>query len=111
MANMGKYCKAYPVATLRRFKAWSENSGNLKKEKQQVDGKEVEVQKELTDDSYLYLQEDLTVTDGIFLDENVIFDDVTPEWKEFCQTELHFEPPTYERVEAPAETDKAGHIQ
>lgn len=92
MATMGKYCKAYSVLRLRSFPKWTENSQNLKKEKQQVDGKEVEVRRELTDDSYLFLQENFTVTDGIFLDENVIFSDVTPEWIDYCRNELHFEP-------------------
>jgi hypothetical protein len=32
-----------------------------------------------TGDSIVYLQENYVVTDGIFKDENVLFDDVTPE--------------------------------
>jgi len=107
MAKMGRYCKAYPVSRLRQFAGWSENGANLKKEKQQVDGKEIEVDRELTDDNHLYLQEDFTVTDGIFLDENVIFNDVTPEWKEFCQTELNFEVPAYDPPPAAAAAEAA----
>jgi len=30
------------------------------------------------------MQENYVVTDGIFKDENIIFDNVTPEWKDFC---------------------------
>ena len=46
----------------------------------------------------LYLQENYMVTDGVFLDENIIFDDVTPEWKDFCTHVLKFEVPVYETV-------------
>jgi hypothetical protein len=34
------------------------------------------------------LHTDFTVTDGIFIDENIIFNDVTPEWIEFCRDVL-----------------------
>lgn len=95
MAKMGNYCKAYPIARLRQFSGWKEKAENARKEKQQVDGKEIEAPRQLTDDDFLYLQTDLTVTDGIFLGENVIFDDVTPEWTEFCKNELAFEIPDF----------------
>lgn len=93
MASMGKYCKAYQVSRFREFKGWSENSQNLRKRKEQVDGKEVEVQRELTDNDILYLQENYTVTDGIFLNEAVVFDQVTPEWISFCKETLDFQVP------------------
>lgn len=96
MAIMGKYCKAYLIKTLRQFDEWTENSENAKAEKQQMDGKEVEVKRVLTDDNFLYLQDNYVVTDGIFKDENIIFDNVTPEWKEFCQKNLGFEISIYE---------------
>ena len=100
MGKMGKYCKAYPIQRLRGFSRWKENSQNTRKEKQEVDGKEVETNRQLTDNDYLYLQENFVVTDGIFLDENIIFDDVSPEWIDFCKTDLKFEVPVYEPVEA-----------
>lgn len=85
MATMGKYCKAYPIQKLRQFSQWAENTDNTRKEKKEVDGKELEINRELTDDDFLYLQENYVVTDGIFKDENIIFDNVTPEWKDFCK--------------------------
>jgi hypothetical protein len=91
MAKMGKYCKAYPISSLRQFSGWSEKVENARKEKNQVDGKEVEVTRQLTDGDFLYLQEDFTVTDGVFIDENVIFDHPTPEWVGFCKNELKFD--------------------
>ncbi len=60
----------------------------MRKEKKEVDGKEVEVDRTLDDDSILYLQENYVVTDGIFKDQNIIFDNVTDEWKEFCHETL-----------------------
>ena len=94
--KMGKYCKAYPIERLRQFAGWKENTQNVKKEKSIVDGKEIDIERELTENSFLYVQENFTVTDGIFLDENVIFADVTPEWVEYCKNELKFEIPNYE---------------
>jgi hypothetical protein len=98
MATMGKYCKAYPIPRFREYKGWTEKTENVRKEKKVVDGKEVEVERQLTDKDHLYLQENYVVTDGVFLDENIIFDDVTPEWKNFCMHTLKFEVPVYETV-------------
>src|SRR6185503_12340156 len=90
MATMGKYCKAYTLKNLREFSGWAEKRENARKEKQVVDGEEVEIPRELTDDDYLYVQETYIVTDGIFLDEQIIFDQVTPEWIEYCRSALQF---------------------
>ena len=65
---------------------------NAAKEKRE-DDTETETPRALTDDDFLYLQENYVVTDSIFKDENVIFDNVTPEWVEFCQENLGFEIP------------------
>jgi hypothetical protein len=98
MAQKGKYCKAYSLAKLRMFDGWSEDAQNIRKERREVNGQEVETQRELADSDYLYLQENFTVTDDIFIDENIIFADVTPEWMDFCENALKFEAPVYETV-------------
>jgi len=98
MATMGKYCKAYLLKNLRQFSQWTEQIENIRKEKKQVDGKEVEFDRQLTDNDIVYLQENYVITDGIFKDENIIFDNVTPEWKDFCTSTLGFEIPVYEPV-------------
>ena len=98
MAMMGKYCKAYPIERLREFGRWTERSENMRREKNKIDGAEVEVERQLTSDDFLYLQESYVVTDGVFLDENIIFDDVTPEWKDFCHHTLGFKIPDYKSV-------------
>jgi hypothetical protein len=99
--EMGKYCKAYLAQRFREYPNWKENKENVRKDKKEVDGKEVEVERELNDDSILYLQENYVVTDGIFKDMNIIFDDVTDEWKEFCHSTLEFEIPVYEPINIP----------
>ena len=91
MATMGKYCKAYSVSKFRLFSQWTEKTENTRKENQKIDDQEVEIKRVLTDDDFLYLQENYTVTDGIFKDENIIFDNVTVEWQEFCHKTLGFE--------------------
>jgi hypothetical protein len=98
---MGKYCKAYPLSRFREFNGWKENAENFRKEKKTVNGAEAEVSREITDSSFAYLQENYTVTDGIFIDENIIFDDVTPEWIDFCVNTLKFEQPVYESAATP----------
>jgi hypothetical protein len=105
MAKMGKYCKAYSIKDLRKFSHWTEKSENTRKETKEIDGKELEVTRELIDEDFLYLQENYVVTDGIFQDENIIFDNVTPEWKDFCSNTLMFEIPVYEFVEIQASAE------
>jgi hypothetical protein len=92
MQKMGTYCKAYPIDRFRAYPHWKENDQNTRTETQVVDGKETQVVRKLTDDDFLYLQENYHVTDGIFIDENVIFDDVSESWVEYCKTVLEFDP-------------------
>jgi hypothetical protein len=93
MANMGRFCKAYPISRLRQYSEWTENLQNLRKETNQINGEDVVTTRELQKDDFFYLQENLVVTDGIFIDENIIFDSITPKWKEYCMRELNFEIP------------------
>lgn len=99
--EMGKYCKAYLAKQFREYPAWSEKKENVRKEKKEVDGKEVDVDRQLDDESILYLQENYVVTDGIFKDENIIFDQVTDDWKQYCHEKLAFEIPVYEPIHIP----------
>ncbi|MBW4477619.1 MAG: hypothetical protein KME54_12280 [Tolypothrix brevis GSE-NOS-MK-07-07A] len=99
MATMGKYCKAYLVKTLCQFDQWQENLEKTTIAKEQVDVKEVEANRVLNDDDFLYLQGNYVVTEGIFKDENIIFNNVTSEWKEFCHKTVGFEIPVYETVQ------------
>lgn len=96
MSKMGNYCKAYPVEMFRGFSGWKENLQNLRKEKKEVDGKEVEERRELSENDHFYLQENLIVTDGIFIDENIVFDDISAEWEAYCKNDLKFQVPDFE---------------
>ena len=93
MPQMGKYSKACLCRDFRQYPQWHENSQNARKEVKEVDGKEVAAPRILVDDSILYLQENYIVTDGIFKDENIIFNDVTEDWKKFCRVNLGFDIP------------------
>ncbi len=95
MATMGSYCKAYPVGRLREFGGWSEKTENLRPAGEPGAGGDAGP-RSLGDEDFLYLQENFTVTDGIFLDEAVVFDQVSPEWVEFCKNTLRFEVPDAE---------------
>ncbi|MEP6911788.1 MAG: hypothetical protein ABI923_03485 [bacterium] len=87
MATLGKYCKAYPTERFREFRGWSElpYSGDPDSENQGKVGR-----------PFLFLHDNYVVTDGIFPDENIIYNDVTSEWIDFCKQELMFEIPASE---------------
>ncbi len=100
MAEMGSYCKAYYAKDFRQFSDWQENIAELRPNSREENGQEIEEPRsELKDEDILYLQEDYVVTDGIMKDENIIFDQVTDEWKSFCAETLSFEIPVYEPIE------------
>jgi hypothetical protein len=93
MSKIGRYCKAYSVETLRKYSQWSENTTSVRKEQKIVDGNVKEVERALSDEDVLYLQESYVVTDGIYSNENIIFDQVTDKWKNYCKSVLNFEVP------------------
>lgn len=76
---MHKYCKAYFLRDLRQFEQWTEQ--------------QEEDEQSLSDDAIGYLWDDFTVVRSPVQEKGVIFDQVTPAWKEFCRTTLKFEIP------------------
>jgi len=80
MKQMGMYCKAYTLSQLRQFPGWIETP-------QSPDTKQAQ-----THDDLVYLQENYVVTEDIFIDEGIIFNNVTPEWQDFCRGVLMFDP-------------------
>jgi uncharacterized protein len=70
-----KYCTAYHLGDLRRYSAWSSDAEGL------------------SDDDVVFLHQDYTVTKSMWAGEDVIFDKVSDQWKEFCATELRFAVP------------------
>lgn len=96
MSRMGKYCKAYPISSLREFEGWTEKpqSNGEQTEPANQNGNAGAAGPNVGD--YVYIQDDYTVTGGIVKDEAVIFDAPTPEWMDFCKNQLKFEVPAHE---------------
>lgn len=90
---MSKYCKAYSIERLQAYPHWREKS------KQSTQPRETPGH--LSDGetlgadglSYCFLHTDFVVTRDVFADEDVIFDDVTEEWKKYCVEVLEFNVP------------------
>ena len=77
---MRKYCKAYYLRDLRQFAGWTE--------------KREESEPVLSDEDVVYLWDDFTVvTSPVIPGKGLVFDSVTPEWKDFCAGTLRFEIP------------------
>src|SRR5689334_8968947 len=93
MATMGCYCKAYSISRFEEYPKWTEKPVEKKSEPEPPRPPQEGQEPEPPMERYLFLQENLVVTDGIFLDEDIVFDDITPEWEEFCHNTLKFEIP------------------
>jgi len=97
------YCTAYHLGELRRYSAWTENKLDARSGSKQSGAQTSEPQG-LADDEVVFLHQDYTVTKSIWSGENVIFDNVTEQWKDFCNTELQFAvPDSLDLIAKPAE--------
>lgn len=76
-----KYCSAVYLKDLRRYPAWAEN------------GTDSNGKQPLHDDNVVFLHGDYSVTRSIWANEDVVFDKVTDQWKDFCNSELQFAVP------------------
>jgi len=81
-----KYCNAYHLGELRKYPEWAEN----KLDSEPEDGEEAQG---LADTDVVFLHHDYKVTKSMWADEDVIFDNVSDQWKNFCTTELQFSIP------------------
>jgi hypothetical protein len=81
------YCKAYYLKDLRRFPTWNESRTNWKTASNETPAPS------FSDNDIVFLHQDLTVTESMFHNENVIMGTVTPQWRDFCTTELGFKVP------------------
>lgn len=79
------YCKAYYLGDLRRFLGWSESRLNWQEPAGEGGGEEA-----LMDGDIVYLHQDYTVTKSMWARESLIFNQVTPGWRQYCETELGF---------------------
>jgi ankyrin repeat protein len=78
-----KYCSAFHLKDLRRYPSWSENA---------ITGADSNG-KQLNGDDVVFLHGDYSVTRSIWSNEDVVFDKVTEDWKNFCKSELRFAVP------------------
>lgn len=73
-----EYCSAYTLDELRQFPGWPSDA---------------EAMDAGAGEAVLYLHHDFTVTRSIWHGEDVVFDEVSPDWKEFCSGSLEFKVP------------------
>lgn len=85
-----KYCTAYHLGDLRRYSDWSEKKPESGAESKASENGHAQ---EPSDDDVVFLHQDYTVTKSMWAGEDVIFDNVTEQWKQFCTTELRFAVP------------------
>lgn len=91
-----KYCKAYYLRDLRQFPNWMESmESKVNRNAEGLQPPENGEQKAqaLLNEEIAFLHQDYTVTQSMWHGENVIFDQVTAEWKEFCAGALKFKAP------------------
>jgi uncharacterized protein len=88
-----KYCKAYYLRDFRQFPNWVESKINWKDDPPQPSENGERKAQPLTDVEIAFLHQDYTVTQSMWHGENVIFNQVTTEWKEFCAVALKFKAP------------------
>jgi ankyrin repeat protein len=90
-ATLTNYAQAYLLGELRKFGGWREERINWK---ETAPANENGNSHELGDSDVVFVHQDYTVTQLIWPGENVIFNQVTPEWRAFCEQELRFRVPT-----------------
>jgi uncharacterized protein len=85
------YCRAYYLNDLRRFRGWAELAGD--RESLPVASEDDEQGDKPPEQRIAFLHNDFTVTQSIWRNEEVLVAHVTPEWREFCESELGFSIP------------------
>ena len=88
------YAKGYLLGDLRKFSGWREENENSC---------------ELSDSDVVFLHQDFTVTQLIWPGENVIFNQDTPEWRDFCSQQLQFKvPDDFDLIASTQQASSAG---
>lgn len=88
-SSLKNYARAYLLGDLRKFSGWREEKINRKSAAADENGNS----QPLSDSDVVFLHQDFTVTELIWPGENVVFNQTTPEWQEFCVQELQFKVP------------------
>src|ERR1041385_6209872 len=98
MAETIRYCKAFSVKRFQEFADW-----HPREQMSPVPAPPGNSTEESTVDAYWFLHDTYVVTRVIMHDEDVAFDNVSPQWIEFCRTQLGFSVPDDLRDEAASE--------
>jgi hypothetical protein len=86
-----EYCKAYYLKDLRQFPGWPKTQATGQEESSDGTGSNgARGEAAMDEDDIAFLHSDLTVTKSMWRDTEVIFDDITPEWQQFCANVLNF---------------------
>jgi hypothetical protein len=89
-----EYARAYPLSELRKFPGWVESDAGRKEPSTNgSNGAGPDGAAEHAADEVVFLHRDYTVSRSFRRGEDVIFDRLTPEWEEFCDTVLKFRVP------------------
>jgi hypothetical protein len=100
-----KYAAAYTLGEFRRYPAWADNKNGGGEASAEASGEQAQG---LVDDDVVFLHQDYKVTKSIWPDEDVIFDRVTDQWKDYCRSELQFAvPDDLDLIGQPAETSQS----
>jgi len=87
MPQMSRYCKAFPIDVLKKFGDWTESLGPAV-------GHSSSTQDDINMDNYVFVHDTYKVTRGILSDQDVVYDEVSMAWIEFCKKDLQFSIPT-----------------
>ncbi|MGB8508763.1 MAG: ankyrin repeat domain-containing protein [Pyrinomonadaceae bacterium] len=89
------YCKVYYLAELRKFPHWTENAINPTEIEESSAASNGNGAGSLPpeEEEVGFLHHDFTVTRSMWRGEDVIFNQVTPEWEQFCTETLKFKVP------------------
>jgi len=89
-----KYCKAYHLRDLHKFSGWTDSKINWKEDKDTDEGDKTEGgDKEFSDDNVVFIHQDFTVTQSMYHNENVIYNNITSEWRQFLEDDIQFKVP------------------
>jgi ankyrin repeat protein len=107
--SQNEYCRAYSLKDLRQFSGWPQDqpvSGEQEKAGNVEDAASSEEQ--ALEEETAFLHHDFTVTKWMWRNEDVIFAQITPEWKDFCLNVLNFKVSDDLDLIVPAEREHDG---
>ena len=101
---MPNYHTAYYLKQLRQFPGWHEDKYQAQRDESGTDDQERKTNSYADeppdDDTVVFLHDDLTVTKSCFNENDVLFNEVSPDWEAFCRNKLKFAVPDWEAESA-----------